>query len=723
MKAVFNTSFASHIIKKFFISFLFLTIILALSHSEDLNNEVKEISKRPNVLLIIVDTLRADYLSCYGNTEVKTPNIDKLAAEGIMFSQAVSHVPLTLPSHTSIFTGTYPFSHGVRDNGSFRLDDKLITIAEILKENGYHTAAFVGAFPVDSRFGIAQGFDLYDDYYGEGSAYNDFAYAERRAEEVIKPAIEWLKKSAAAPWFCWLHFYDPHMPYIPPAPYNTLYANNPYAGEIAYTDEVIGKFFAFLQKENLDKNLLIIFTSDHGEGLGDHGEGTHGLFAYNATLHIPLIWCDREIFSQPQVINKRVRHIDIAPTLLDLLDIEKPAQMQGRSLIPLIQEPSSWIEDESYFETLTANLNRNWAPLYGLFKGNYKYIKLPIPELYDMRRDSQEENNIYPQYSSIAEKMNQHLSELIESSAPGSLKQTKIDEETRKKLMALGYLTPSSRPSAKKEYTEEDDPKRLIKLNEMLNEAIAFYLQKENRASIELLQQVLRQRPDFTLAYINLSYIQEQSGLIEDAIATLQGAVNKGIRDISIMSKLGIYLQDAGQFQRSAAILESAAQQDAQNFEVLNYLGIALTRLEEYEKAAVVYNKLLRIDSSFAPAYNNMGSLYLAQKDYNKAISYLEKALAYDAHNAQVHNGLGVAFANLNQYEKAVNYWKKAIEFDAGLYDTLYNLGTLLTKLERYEEAIPYLEQFVNSAPDYKYQADKIKIRKLISLLKSRHER
>lgn len=721
---VLSTVFSPLKLKKLWIIFLLAVIIILNSQGGNFALAEGERDGSPNILLIIVDTLRADYLSCYGNKIVKTPNVDKLAAEGIKFSWAVCHVPLTLPSHASIFTSTYPIHHGVRDNGAFRLEDKYLTLAEMLKQQGYQTAAFVGAFPVDSRFGIAQGFDLYDDYYGEGSAHNDFAYAERPAEEVIKPAMEWLKNSTSEPWFCWLHLYDPHMPYIPPAPFNQLHPDNLYAGEVAYTDEIIGQFLQFLHSNSLDKNLIIIFTADHGEGLGDHGESTHGIFAYNSTLNVPLIFWNKKIFSQPRIIDKRVRHIDIAPTILDILNIHKPDQMQGRSLMPLIRQPSNWTVDESYFETFSANLNRYWAPLQGMFGLNYKYIRLPIPELYDMRRDFHEENNIYEQRPAIAHKMIKRLASLVKSSSISSLeeiKQIKVDEETRKKLLALGYITPSSKPPPKKTYTEEDDPKNLIGLNEMLNQAIQYHLNKKVKASIEMLKNLINKRPDFALAYTNLAYIQEQSGLPEDAVDTLQKAVDRGIKDISILSKLGLYLQEAGQLQRSASILQTAAKQDPENFEVLNYLGITLSSLKDYKNAVGIYNKLLKIDPSFAPAYINLGSISIAQKNYQKALSYLKKAVKFDPCNSEAHNSFGVAYANLQQLDEAVNCWKKAVEYDPKKYDALYNLGILLTQLERYEEALPYLEQFVDTAPDHKYQDDKKKIRKLISMLKSRH--
>jgi len=262
----------------------------------------------PSVLLVSIDTLRADHVGAYG-AKVSTPTMDALANEGVLFERAVSHVPLTLPSHTSLFTATYPIAHGVRDNGAFRLSPSHVTMATILREHGYRTGAFVGAFPLDSRFGLDRGFEVYDDAYGEASAY-DAKIADRPADDVLKPAVAWIEARAGKRYFAFVHLYDPHSPYAPPRPFAARFPNDLYSGEIAYVDDALGRFFSRLAAAGRMENTIVVITADHGEGLGEHGEKTHGMFAYDATLHVPLIFHWKDALSPGVRVAARVRSVN-----------------------------------------------------------------------------------------------------------------------------------------------------------------------------------------------------------------------------------------------------------------------------------------------------------------------------------------------------------------------------------------------------------------------------
>jgi arylsulfatase A-like enzyme len=284
------------------------------------------VQKPDDIILITIDTLRADSVGFAGNTRVKTPFLDRIASEGIVFSNAHAHNVVTLPSHVNILTGLYPYQHGVRDNAGFKLDAKHETAATMLRRSGYVTGAFVGAFPLDSRFGLNQGFDVYDDNYGKGAATLDFVIPERPAGAVLDAATRWWQSNAGKKRFMWVHLYDPHAPYRPPEPFATQYASDPYLGEIAYVDDVLDRAIPPL----LGKNALLIITADHGEARGDHGELTHGLFAYEATLKIPLVVWQRGV--QHRVEPAYVRHIDIVPTILAASAIAKPAALKGESL-------------------------------------------------------------------------------------------------------------------------------------------------------------------------------------------------------------------------------------------------------------------------------------------------------------------------------------------------------------------------------------------------------
>ncbi|UCC39775.1 MAG: sulfatase-like hydrolase/transferase [Candidatus Aminicenantes bacterium] len=677
-----------------------------------------------NILLVTIDTLRADYLSCYGNKLVKTPNIDQLAKEGILFNHAFAHNVVTLPSHINILTGTYPLYHGVRDNAGFRLDEAFLTLAEVLKQNGYKTSAFIGAFPLDDRFGLAQGFDLYDDFYGDTSAQNDFSFTERRAEKVIEPAIEWINQNKESHWFCWVHLFDPHAPYNPPQSFMDKYPDNFYGGEVAYTDFALGNLLKFLRKSEVKKNTLIVVTSDHGEGLGDHKEKTHGVFAYNSTLHIPLIFYQPKIFREPKAVSQRVRHIDIMPTILDILKIKIPKEVQGLSLIPLIENPRKERVDDSYFEALTANLNRNWAPLQGILSERFKYIELPVEELYDVESDYPEENNLAGGKRSVVEKLNKKLKTLItkySSKESREIKRIKEDAETLKKLRALGYVGNSRQKSSKKTYSKEDDPKQLIELDNMSHEAINVYLQGSPQQAIEIFTDIINRRPDMSLTYSQLSFVYRDVGQIDKAIETLEKGVALNLsNNQDLLAKLGIYLQETGQFDRSMEILQAVLTMDPEHAEALNYLGICHWRSGQHDKAIESFEKLIVLDSGYASAYNNLGSVYLSKKQYDLAAEQFKKAIKYDQGLAGPYNGLGVIYANKGDDFSAIKNWKKAVELDSKQYDALYNLGILLTKMDRFKEAVEYLEQFVNTAPSYRYAADIEKMKQLIAWIKQR---
>ncbi len=676
-----------------------------------------------NVLLITIDTLRADYLGCYGSKMVKTPYIDQLAKDGIIFDYAFAHNVVTLPSHINILTGTYPIYHGVRDNAGFRLDGGAVTLAEVLKQEKYKTGAFVGAFPLDDRFGLNQGFDLYDDFYGDTSAQTDFSFVERRAEEVIEPAVKWINANKRNHWFCWVHLFDPHAPYNPPQSFKNQYPKNFYRGEVVYTDFALGQLFKFLEESEIVKNTLIVITSDHGEGLGDHKERTHGVFTYNSTLHIPLIFYQPEIFPEPKVISQRVRHIDVMPTILDILKIKIPKEVQGRSLTAIIKDPSKRRVDDSYFEALTPQLNRNWAPLQGLLSGQFKYIELPIEELYDLKSDFREENNIAEGKRLTVDKLRLKLKSLISdysSKESGGIKRIKEDAETLEKLRALGYVGGRTQESLKKVYTREDDPKQLIDLDNMSHEAIYAYLEGDAERAIEIFKNVIGRRPDMAITYSQLSFVYREKGQMEKAVETLEKGVALSLNNQELMAKLGIYLQETGQINRSLKVLQAVVDKDPHHAEALNYLGISYWRSGNYDKAIETFIELIYLDSGYASAYNNLGSVYLSKKQYDLAADQFKKAMKYDPRLAGPYNGLGVIYAHKGDNLLAIENWKKAVELDSKQYDAMYNLGILLTKMNRFEEAVKYLEQFVNTAPDYRYASDIEKMKKLITRIKEK---
>ncbi|MCJ7679915.1 MAG: sulfatase, partial [Candidatus Aminicenantes bacterium] len=317
----------------------------------------------PNVLLITIDTLRTDRVSVYSDKYLQTPVIDSIASRGAVFFQAFAHTPTTLPSHTNILTGTTPLFHGVHDNGIFTLDESFLTIAEILKSEGYATAAFIGAYPLDKRFGLGQGFDVYDDEYGSMESQK-ISYVERKAEVVIERAVNWLQKRSGK-WFLWIHLYDPHDPYDPPEPFKTDYINRYYDGEVAYVDHSLGKLVDYMESAGLFKQTFIVLTGDHGESLGEHGEETHGYFAYNSTLHIPLFIAGPEVGKKS--VGDLVGHVDIVPTICAAVGVAAPSWAEGLSLLPLMRG-EKFPNRTLYFESLYPYYSRGWAPIRGVLR-------------------------------------------------------------------------------------------------------------------------------------------------------------------------------------------------------------------------------------------------------------------------------------------------------------------------------------------------------------------
>ena len=675
----------------------------------------------PNVLLISVDTLRADHLGPYGG-EVETPFADALGEGGVVFERAVSHVPITLPSHASIFTGRYPLAHEVRDNGSYRLSDRETTVAEALQSVGYRTAAFLGSFALDSRFGVDQGFELYDDFYGDTSAFDDFAISERRADDVLTPALTWIREAQASRWFAFVHLYDPHAPYAAPAAFRDRYPGDHYAGEVAYTDDALGRFVTALGEDGAMENTLVIFTSDHGESLGEHGEKTHGMFAYDSTMHVPLIMSWKGVLPEGVRVGARVRLIDVAPTLMELVGLPPQADQQGESLVAAILDPVSARDRDSYFEALAFHFNRNWAPLTGLYRDRFKYIDLPIPELYDLDADRGESENLYRTLAATSRELLDALEEIAgsESTATSSEARTaEVDEETTERLRTLGYIVAPRTGGARSDFTEDDDPKRLVHLSDRFDRGVAAHMAGDTDEAVRLFRSIIDERPSFTNAYANLAFVLHETDRLQESIDVIELAMERGAQHRNMLGRLGAYLQEIGRVEESVALLETVVDEDPTYVEAFNYLGVSYSRLGRTREAVETLNKVLELDPSYASAYANLGSVFLGEKRLEEAEGLFGKALELDPRLATAWNGLGVVYASTGREGDAIESWKTAVANDPRQYDTLYNLGTLLTKLNRFDEAVRYLEQFVETAPRDRYREDIPKVRNLAAQLEA----
>ena len=661
-----------------------------------------------SVLLITIDTLRADALGCYGRPGNVSPLIDRLAARGVRFASARAHNVVTLPSHANILTGRLPTEHGMRDNAGFRLGEDVPTLATILKERGYRTGAFVSAFPLDSRFGLARGFDVYDDRLGGSEHGRSLTPQERRGRETVSAARRWLEAEDGLT-FLWLHLYDPHFPYAPPSPFAARFAGDPYHGEVAETDDSLAGLLQPLLEAMDTGRTLVVLTSDHGESLGQHEEATHGIFAYEPTLRVPLILFQPRLLA-PRVVEEPVRHVDLLPTILDALDVPAPAGLPGASLLPLAnggQGPP----DQCYFEALSATLNRGWAPLHGAVRGRTKYVDLPIPELYDLASDPEELHNLAPSRPRELEEMRALLRRVRAGEAVPS--RGREDAETLERLKALGYVAASA-PARQKEYTEADDPKRLMALDRELERSISLYAQGDLAGALAVCEALVRQRPDMALSLGHLGFLRREAGDLPGAVDALKRALAANPDDGETASLLGVYLNEAGRADEAVAVLAPYADQTPPDVEVLNAYGIALASLRRPREALDAFRRVRDVDPSNVLALVNAGVVHLMDGDLVRAREASAAALELDPGTARAHNSLGVIASREGRTDLAIRHWREAARLDPGDYQTLFNLGMLLWGRGDRQEARTYLERYVAEAPAATEARDVARVRELL---------
>jgi arylsulfatase A-like enzyme/Flp pilus assembly protein TadD len=657
----------------------------------------RQVDGKLHVLLITIDTLRPDRLSCYGSTCVKTPRIDAIAGKGILFERAFAHDPMTLPSHANIFLGMTALAHGVDENSKSVVAEEFQTLAEILKNEGYETGAFVGAFPVDSRFGLDQGFDIYDDMYPSQPAAGA-AYSERTAEKTIKSALDWLS-GRTSKWFCWVHIWDPHFPYMPPEPFSSRFKDDPYSGEVAFADQELGRIFDEIERRGWSDRTLVVLTGDHGESLGEHGENTHSYFAYNSTIWVPLIISGPDIKSSR--VKEYVSHVDIFSTVCDVLGIKKPASIHGQSLEPFLRGKQRRT-GAIYFEAMNAHKNRGWAPLRGVLIEGKKFIDLPIPELYDLETDFNEKTNLAPQadISPFRKKLEDKMK--ADSSPLSNKTQNLADRETLDKLRSLGYTASPVTAPAKETYGPEDDLKSLLHLEQKLELAVDSKNAGRIPESVRLLEDIIGKRNNFIKAYENLYQIYISQGLIEEGLQVLKRGFDANPENFTMVSNYGGALIKQGREDRGAQILEQALFLFDMDPEVWNLLGVAYWKRKDFDRALDFYQKALSLDPGDAIININIGSCYveMAQTTANpeavqKSVAHFKTAIADDPMLASAYNGLGGAMKLLGNVDEAVANWKKTLELDPLYAISAYNLAYALLEKGDKKQALKYALKYL----------------------------
>jgi arylsulfatase A-like enzyme/Flp pilus assembly protein TadD len=648
-----------------------------------------------SVLLITIDTLRADALGCYGRAGAGTVWSDRLAAGGVRWERAHAHSVVTLPSHANILSGQYPFRHGVRDNSGFRFPPGTPTLATLLKARGWRTAAFVSAFPLDSRFGLDAGFEVYDDHLGGAETRTGFQVPERRGAATVAAALQWLADHRTERTFCFVHLYEPHFPYDPPEPFASRFRGEPYHGEVAAADAALEPLLRPLLEAGDNGRTLVVLTGDHGEALGEHGEQTHGVFAYEGTLRVPLILYAPRMFP-PGVVGTPVRHVDVLPTVLDLVGVEPPADLPGRSQAPLMAG-RSLPSPTLYFEALSASLNQGWAPLRGVTHDGFKYVDLPIPELYDLAADPSESRNLAASRPADLERLRGLLAEIRK----GERAVIRGAEEASavERLRALGYAAGSGPTPVKERYTEDDDPKRLIDLDTRASEVLRLYYAGDLQGALALCRENIRRRPDMPIAYLHLAFLERARGDLGAAVEALRRAVALRPLDTESVSLLAVYLNEAGRAREAADLLEPYTRTPRPDLDILTARGMALAALGRRQEALAAFAAAHEVDPSNAMVLVNTGTVHLMAGDTERARRSFEEALRIDPGLARAHNSLGVLAAREGRVDEAVERWKRAAALDPSDYQTLFNLGSTLRRMGREAEARPYLQAYLREAP------------------------
>lgn len=657
-----------------------------------------------DVLLVTIDTLRADALGFSGNREVATPVLDRLAGQGRVYTFAHAHNVVTLPSHTNILTGLYPYAHGVRENTGFSLPARVPTLATLLGKAGYQTAAFVGAFPLDRRFGLNQGFGVYDDSYPLGTHPDRFEMVQRRGDQVVAPADAWWRAHSGSKRFLWVHLYDPHAPYQPPAPFAERYKGRPYLGEVAATDSYLAPLLEpFLGGK--ERPAIVVVTADHGEALGDHGELTHGLFTYEATLKVPLVLWGKGV--APGRDDRSARHVDLVPTLLGLLGMTVPSALPGRSLL-LPEPPAGSNGGGSYFESLSTNLNRGWAPLRGVLADRAKWISLPLPELYDLAADPKEEKNLFP----AEKKKSAQLAGLLppESVWPPSRQEEASAEEVAR-LRSLGYMAGTA--VAKSTYTAEDDPKRLLEIDHQLQALVESYTRGDFETAIRLARQVIATRPTMSEAYENLALSLRQLERPAEAITALEAALRRGVDRESLRRQLALALSENGRGAEAVQVLAPVAA--STDPATQNALGIAYADAGRLPEARAMLEKALQIAPNDPKTLENLGVIKLRQGRPDEARKDLERALRENDQLPISWNTLGVVRYQKGDAPGALAAWQKAVALDPRQFDALFNIGLVAAQAGRRAEALDALRRFVATAPPERFGPDLEKARRWLA--------
>jgi choline-sulfatase len=663
--------------------------------------------EKPNVILVTLDTTRADRLGCYGYSRARTPNLDAAAGRGVLFEQAATAAPLTLPAHCTIMTGTYPTYHGVRINGNTALGDGQTTLAEVLAGRGYDTGAFIAAFVLDGRWGLKQGFAHYDDQFDlKRYTHIDLASVQRPGNEVMDAALAWLDARKDKPFFAWIHLYDPHHPYEPPEPYRTEFGGRGpsglYDGEIAFMDEQIGRLTAWLEKTGLDRSSILLFVGDHGEALGSHGEGTHGYYVYDYAVRVPLIVIAPLGGLAGSRIAAQVSTADVVPSLLGLLGLAPPAQVQGRSLVPLMFEPAAGRSVPAYSESLTPNLQFGWSALHALRTPAFKYIEAPRAELYDLSRDPDERVNILDSSPDVAGRMKAELDRLMAETSSGAPapEAANIDRETMERLTALGYIgAPISRKTASGGSGPLADPKDKFEVFKKVSQAGEMASGNRCAEAVPLLESALLTDPMIPQALLLLSNCYLEMGRTEEARSQLDILLKEDPENVQALVSMANILLGEGREEDVIALCKRALSVDERNTQALQLVAETYMGIPDPAAALPYIEKAVELQPKMDRNQLDLAVCFIGLKQYDRAEPVLRDILRSSPKFRLARFNLGLVCEEQGRLEEARAAYAEEVAAYPGEFKARFNLGRVLFKLGDRTGSLAEMREVVKLAP------------------------
>lgn len=664
-------------------------------------------SKPVSLLLITLDTTRADRIGCYGYSAAFTPTLDALAARSILFERASASAPLTLPSHATMFTGLNPPEHGLRDNGRGKLSPDIPTLAKILHARKYRTGAFVGSFVLDSKFGLDLDFDVYDDNL-EGSEYSaETLHRRRTGDRVVQSALEWLSGRAAEPFFCWIHLYDPHAPYqARPETFGQRFEKVPYDAGIAFTDQQVGRVLKYLRDQGLEQQTLVVVVGDHGEGLGEHGEREHGNMLYNSTLHVPLIIAPPDLAPTARRVSTPVSLVDILPTILDCLGVDSPSGLSGRRLngawsrTPLDNVPCYAETDVPYFV-------HGWAPLRSLTTDKWKYIRTTRVELYDLEHDPHETRNLALQQPAQVAELERQLSDLEQHQQPRGNDAVTLSSAERQRLAGLGYLGGrNSQPWPPGEALP--DMKDMQHYHDVLVDARHALEAGAAAKAVELLQGVVEALPDHRLSRVFLGEALLQTGQTEAAIRIFRELLKQEPDRPDVLVQLGVALSSQEDWKGAAQQFQQAVDSDPDLAEGHYRLAVSLMHLQQRQPARAQLSQCLALDPGFVAARLELASMLAQEGQIDAALHECQTVLKYRKDWPEAHATWARILASQNQLDEAIEHAEQAVKLDPLNADWHYNLGIYWAIKGDLERAIPALSEAVRLQPEHPHAQEQL---------------